>query len=198
MSSINVYRNFSEIPRDPETVLTVGTFDGIHRGHRLIIDRLLEISRKCSLRAVLVSFHPHPQIVLRKKGMQPVCLLTSIEERIALLERFGVENVLVIPFDYEFSLVPGNGVYLIRGLVDGQRRYGMANIGTRPTFKNSDERTIEAHFFGLEQELYGEWITLEFLNYLRPERKFDSVDDLIGQLDSDREKSLELIEKFYN
>ncbi|MFP4529120.1 MAG: riboflavin kinase, partial [Candidatus Kapaibacterium sp.] len=96
------------------------------------------------------------------------------------------------------KLVPGNGVYLIRGLVDGQRRYGMANIGTRPTFKNSDERTIEAHFFGLEQELYGERITLEFLNYLRPERKFDSVDDLIGQLDSDREKSLELIEKFYN
>jgi riboflavin kinase/FMN adenylyltransferase len=316
LSAINVYNSFDEIERDPETTLTVGTFDGVHRGHCQIIDHLLGISHQCRLRHVLITIHPHPQIVLANRGREPIRLLTSIEERIELLRRCGVENVLVLPFDYEFSqvspkefiedylykkvglrrilvgydhmfgknrrgdltllremsaklnfdierierldtgsitvsstkirhavadgeiemanrmlgyeyllkgrvvkgdgrgasigyptanieyfepnkLVPARGVYLVRGKIAGQRRYGMANVGTRPTFTNDKKTTVEVYFFGLEQNLYGEEITLEFLNYLRAEQKFSSVDELIKQMNRDKEKSLELIDKFY-
>jgi riboflavin kinase/FMN adenylyltransferase len=114
---MNVFRNFDEINFNSDTVLTVGTFDGVHRGHQYIIKNLLNISNKHSLRNLIITIHPHPQIVLNKPGKPPVLLLTSIEERLELFEKYGVDNVLIIPFNYEFSLTPARNFitdYLIK------------------------------------------------------------------------------------
>lgn len=105
---MNIYRNFDEINYDKNTVLTVGTFDGVHRGHQYIIKNLIKISNDYSLRNLIITFDPHPQIVLNKPDKAPIMLLTSIEERLELFEKYGVENVLIIPFDYSFSQTPAN------------------------------------------------------------------------------------------
>ncbi len=100
---MNIYRNFDDIPFDKNTVLTVGTFDGVHLGHQVIINKLKAISSEYNLRNVLITIDPHPQIVLHKPGSPKVELLTDIEERLLLFEKFGIQNTLIIPFTYEFS-----------------------------------------------------------------------------------------------
>lgn len=100
---MNIYQSFDEIPHNRDSVITVGTFDGLHLGHQKIINRLKEIAGDNNMRDVLMTIHPHPQIVLQKPSKAPIQLLTSISERLSLLESFGVSNTLIIPFSYEFS-----------------------------------------------------------------------------------------------
>mgnify|MGYP006290758699 FL=1 len=100
---MKIYRSFDEAKYDRNTVLTLGTFDGVHRGHQVLIRYLSSIAARESLRPMLMTIDPHPQIVLKKPGKPPIELLTTINERIDLFEKFGVENLLIIPFSYEFS-----------------------------------------------------------------------------------------------
>ncbi|MBX3043389.1 MAG: riboflavin biosynthesis protein RibF [Candidatus Kapabacteria bacterium] len=102
---MNIFRSFDEINFQKDTILTVGTFDGIHLGHQFIINKLLKISEDNHLRNLILTIHPHPQIVLKKTGKSSVSLLTSIEERLELFKKFRVQNVLIIPFTYEFSQI---------------------------------------------------------------------------------------------
>lgn len=103
---MKVYRDFDEIEFDKKTVLTVGTFDGVHRGHKTILNRLKEISKKDSLRTVVLTMEPHPRIVLQKGDKPPISLLTNINERITEFRRQGIENCVVMTFSYEFSQIP--------------------------------------------------------------------------------------------
>lgn len=121
---MNIYRNFDEVDFNPDTVLTLGTFDGVHLGHQFIINKLINIGKKNSLRNFLLTIHPHPQIVLKREGRPPVSLLTSIDERLDLFEKFGVENVLIIPFNYEFSQIPAR-TFLLDFLI---KRIGFRKI----------------------------------------------------------------------
>ncbi|GGB79838.1 bifunctional riboflavin kinase/FAD synthetase [Dyadobacter sediminis] len=89
-----------------------------------------------------------------------------------------------------YKLVPQNGVYIIRATHQGKRYNAMLNIGVRPTVDGSI-RTIEAHLFDFDQEIYGEDLKLELLHYLRPEQKFDSLDKLVQQINLDKQHSLE-------
>lgn len=114
---MKIYRSFDEIEFNPSTVLTVGTFDGVHLGHKFIINNLIELGKEHNLRSLLLTIHPHPQIVLKKSGKPPVNLLTSLDERLELFDEYGVENVLIIPFDYEFSQISARSFavdYLIK------------------------------------------------------------------------------------
>ncbi len=114
---MKIYRSFDEIEFNPSTVLTVGTFDGVHLGHKFIINNLIELGKEHNLRSLLLTIHPHPQIVLKKSGKPPVNLLTSLDERLELFDDYGVENVLIIPFDYEFSQISARSFavdYLIK------------------------------------------------------------------------------------
>ena len=92
------------IERVPNTVLTVGTFDGVHRGHRALIEKVVEKARKRNARSVVVTFDPHPREIINpgKSGIQ---MLTTLKERCELLEDIGVDVLLVIPFDRDFSLL---------------------------------------------------------------------------------------------
>lgn len=92
----------------------------------------------------------------------------------------------------ENKIIPKNGVYLIKSKIDNQNIYGMMNIGYNPTFNNKSKK-IETHFFNLNKNLYGKIIKIELLEYIREEKRFETVDDLIQRLKLDREKCLKLI-----
>ena len=83
-------------------VLTTGTFDGVHRGHRTILDRLIERARQEHGQSVLFTFHPHPRMVLFP-GDNDLKLLTTQQEKIDLLEAAGLDHLLVVPFSRTFS-----------------------------------------------------------------------------------------------
>lgn len=83
--------------------ITVGTFDGVHRGHQGVISLMRKTADAQGLRVVVVTFDPHPQIVLAKPGREPLALLTTIEERCERLAHVGVDEVVVIPFTHEFA-----------------------------------------------------------------------------------------------
>lgn len=88
------------IRHDPSSVATVGTFDGVHRGHQAIIEYLLKRTRERGGTSTLISFDPHPRSVVHE---QDVSLLTTVEERGDLLESLGLDRFVVIPFSKPFA-----------------------------------------------------------------------------------------------
>ncbi len=84
-------------------VVTVGTYDGVHYGHREIFKRVLEVARERRLESVLVTFEPHPKSVVLASTTRRVQVLTTLEEKLELLEEIGFDRVLVIRFTREFS-----------------------------------------------------------------------------------------------
>ncbi|WP_263787057.1 bifunctional riboflavin kinase/FAD synthetase [Salinibacter grassmerensis] len=293
------------ISRDPESVVTVGTFDGVHRGHQAIIEYLQERAEAQNGPSTLVSFDPHPRAVVHD---EEVPLLTTVAERADLLEALGLDRFVVVPFsddfaqlgptayveevlvnrvgvqevtvgydhrfgkdragdvedlralggEYGFSvdvippqevdhdvvssssirsllreegaierandrlgrpyrlngvvsrgqgrgrklgyptanlaledarkLVPNLGVYATRvTLPDGNQWGGMMNIGRRPTFDEMDV-TAEVHLLDYEGDLYGSFLSVEFLQRLRAEQKFESAEALVAQLSEDEER----------
>jgi riboflavin kinase/FMN adenylyltransferase len=301
-------------PADPayaqNSVVTVGTFDGVHRGHVAIIREVVSRAAARGARSVVVTFDPHPKEVV---GTGPVFLLASLEERLEKFRALGVDLAFVIGFTYEFSrqtsrefferyivrglgvaevivghdhmfgrdreagfeelrgmgleagftstaveavtvegkivsssairrllgegdvaeaakllgrsyavrgpvvrgdgrgrtlgvptanvvpefarkLIPANGVYVVRARTPRAEKFGMLNIGVRPTFHGDQgTRTMEAHLFDFEGDLYGQVIEIEFLQRLRDERKFGSPAELLRQLQTDRSASMALI-----
>ncbi|ROL56883.1 bifunctional riboflavin kinase/FAD synthetase [Bacteroidetes/Chlorobi group bacterium MS-B_bin-24] len=313
---MKIYRNFEEIQFNPNRIVTVGTFDGVHLGHQKILQRLNEIARSTNGTSLIITFEPHPQFVVKRADKEPLKLLTTIEERLFLFEKFGIGEVLIIPFTLEFAqtsaeefirfylhqkigfswilvghdhffgrnregnfdlliklsselgfgveripafildeitisstkirnflsqnqielankllgyeyfikgkvvagdgrgsnmgfptaninfndghkLVPSDGVYFVYSIIDGVKTFGMANLGFRPTFYTDKKRVLEVHFLDFNGNLYQKELIVHFLKYLRHEQKFNSVDDLLIQLNKDRENCINLI-KFYS
>ena len=293
------------------SVLTVGTFDGIHLGHKKIIADLIRIKNEKNLRSVIVTFEPHPQIILRNKN-STIRLLSTTEEKLQEFEKLGIDLVYILNFTKEFSeihaedfyrdyligrvgltdivfgydhnfgknregnydtlkdfsakygidvhkvdefkingykvnsttvrefltagevekavnilghyyyltgkvvygdrrgssigfptanvrtlseykLVPKNGVYFVSAEVKGKKYFGMMNIGKRPTIAEQNEIFLEVNIFGFNEDIYGETIKIDFIKYLRDEKKFNSLDELIIQLNKDKETCKELI-----
>jgi riboflavin kinase/FMN adenylyltransferase len=305
---MRIVRSLSEISWNKHSVVTVGTFDGIHRAHQEIIREVVNRAHMREGRSVLVTFHPHPkEVVASARG--PVKLLMTLDERITLLEQLTVDLLLVIPFTPEFSrlssrefyekyvvngigvsevvvgydhmfgrnreagidelvhmgkefdfsvfavhaytvdgetvsstrirralvagdvehaarlqgrpysltgtvvmgdrrgavlgfmtanirplsekkVVPAHGVYLVGVTTGDVQRYGMMNIGVRPTIAEGSKETIEVHLFDFSGDLYGKQITVAFLRRLRDERRFSSLQELTEQLQRDREESM--------
>lgn len=104
-SGIRVFHGFGALPRFVHPVVTVGSYDGVHRGHRALIERLVAEARAAGGESIVLTFDPHPRITLgRGEGLR---LLTTLDEKIALLGELGVDNVIVIPFDRAFSALTG-------------------------------------------------------------------------------------------
>jgi riboflavin kinase/FMN adenylyltransferase len=98
---MNFFDNISDIQRDEKTILTIGTFDGVHKGHQQIIKKVVEISKQDRLRNLIITFHPHPKKVINPDI--PLYLLTTTDEQKQILKELGVENHLVINFTKSFS-----------------------------------------------------------------------------------------------
>ena len=303
-------RHLSEANPGQESVLTIGVFDGVHRGHQVLIERLVERARAHGHRAVALTFHPHPDKTLQRKPKR--YYLTSPEQRADLLLDLGVDLVITHPFDEEtrklsahdfveelvarldladlwvgadFALgyrregtidqlralgqdlgfgitrvepiidvdsgqaysssrirellncgeiraanqmlgraytlsgpvmhgqqrgraigvptanldawdeqiVPANGVYAGWAEVGGARYMAAINIGIRPTFDEA-QLSIEAHLLDFDGDIYGEQLELRFEERLRPERKFEGLDDLLGQIRRDITASRQLLQ----
>lgn len=82
------------------------------------------------------------------------------------------------------KLIPANGVYCVKAL----GHIGMMNIGYRPTLDNGPQKSLEVHLLDFEGDLYGDEIKIEFIKFLRPERKFDNIEELIKQLEEDEKE----------
>lgn len=93
-----------DVEHNPDTVLTVGTFDGVHAGHRAILDTVVRKAKERQARSVLVTFDPHPRNIINP-GEAGIKLLTTIQERSEILQEIGIDEMVVIPFDRDFSLL---------------------------------------------------------------------------------------------
>lgn len=303
----------SEVDYNINTVLTVGTFDGVHKGHRALIQKLIQVAKKKNARSVVVTFDPHPREVINA-GTNEVKLITTLHERARVLNELGVDMMIVIPFTRDFSLltsnefiedilikkigvsgfiigydhqfgrnregtissvenmsakygfevhviqaqeigdstvsstlirktlensgevdlvrnylgrnyelsglvihgdkrgrtigfptanlsitdhrkvVPKNGVYAVSVEIekDSQQYFGMMNIGYRPTFTDSKKRSVEVHIFDFNEDIYGKIVSVKFMKRIRDEKSFSGKDELIQQLNIDRESCLKL------
>lgn len=309
---MKIYRSIEEVPYEPTRVITTGVFDGVHLGHQKLLSRILEIAHSINGNSMIITFDPHPQLVLKKDMTEPLKLLTTLSERLKLFEKFGIDEVLIIPFTLEFAqtpahnfvedilfkkigfrkifvghdhlfgknregninllielskkkgfeveqisafifeeivisstkirnalyvnnielankllghdyfiegivvrgdgrgsklgfptanikfndenkLVPSNGVFLVYTILDGNKYYGMANLGVRPTFESNGKKILEVYLFDLNRDLYGEKISLFFKKFIRPEQKFESVDELLIQIKKDEKLCRKLV-----
>ena len=303
-----IARDLAGAGRNRGSVVTVGTFDGVHLAHAAIIREVVTRARMREGRSVVVSFDPHPkQVVGDRPGA--VELLTTIDERVECIRDLGVDVLLLLEFTYAFSritaeefyrtyivdgtgvdevivgydhmfgrdraagidelvkmgkqfgfsvyavhpfavggetvsstairsalargavdraaellgrpyglaatvvpgdgrgktlgfptanlrpdsprkIVPADGVYAVGATVEGEERLGMMNIGRRPTIAPGAPRTMEVHLFDFDRDIYGARLTVSFLRRLRDEKKFDSLSDLVRQLEQDRAEAL--------
>lgn len=88
--------------RAQSPVVTIGTFDGLHKGHQAVLDKLKELAREINGESVVFTFYPHPRLVT-SPGESGLRLLTTLEEKIQLFAKFGIDHLIVYPFNKEFS-----------------------------------------------------------------------------------------------
>ncbi len=97
---MQVFNDLFSVKKYRNTVLTIGTFDGVHLGHQRIIEKVNEKSSEYGARSFLVTFNPHPRKVLGNSGIK---ILTTVKEKKEIVKNLGIENLLIINFTKEFS-----------------------------------------------------------------------------------------------
>ena len=308
---MKVYHSLEEFKKLDNAIVTTGTFDGVHIGHQAILSKLVNIAKKEKGESVLITFFPHPRMVLQKD--LNIKLLNTVSEKIVLLSKTGIDHLLVFPFTKEFSrmssiefvrdilvnkigtkklvigydhqfgrnregsfkhlqefgpvygfdveeisaqdiddvsvsstkirtallergdvktaskylgshyhlsgtivtgkklgsklgfptanvnieedykLIPKDGVYAVLVNLDRKTYKGMLNIGKRPTIEGKN-RTIEVNIFDFDKEIYNHEIKLCFIDRLRDEKKFESLEDLTKQLAKDKAEAIKILD----
>lgn len=149
---MNIYHSIHDFSTSKKTVFTLGTFDGVHVGHTKIIERLLNSSSNEEPSLVL-TFFPHPRMVLQKES--DIQLLNTIEERTQLLEKAGLQNLIIHPFDQAFSRLTAEefvekilvGIFNIKKIIIGHdHRFG------RNRTANIDDLILYGKEYGFEVE----------------------------------------------
>ena len=307
---MKVYHSLAEFKKLAFAVVTSGTFDGVHLGHQKILNRLKEIATKHGGETVVITYWPHPQLILNPDN-NTIKLLNSYVEREQLLREQGIQHLLKIPFTKEFSqitseefitnilvniigtkklvigydhrfgknregsfeelkkdgpaygfdveeiarqdvdsigisssairnallkgevkvaahllgrpysimgvvvkgdqlgrtlgyptanlaipehhkLIPAEGIYAATVSIEGRLFGGMLYIGNRPTIE-SKKLAIEVNIFDFNEDLYGRTIQVNFINFIRPDKKFDNLEQLKNQLSQDKVSALQLL-----
>lgn len=298
---MKIFHSINDFEFTKKTILTLGTFDGVHIGHRKILEKLTQSTNNGEFESLVLTFFPHPRMVLKEQSQ--VKLLNTIEEKIDLLKSIGIQNLVIHPFNEAFSkltaqefvktvlvdqfhiqkiiigydhrfgknrtaniddlitygklygfeveqisaqeindvsisstkirkallagnmalaneflgynysltgtvlkgkqlgrtigfptanlkieedfkLIPQNGVYVIKSIINKKTIFGMMNIGFNPTVAG-ENLSIEIHYFNFDGDLYEQHLSVSLLHYLRPEQKFESVSFLKEQLSTD-------------
>jgi riboflavin kinase / FMN adenylyltransferase len=99
---MQIHRDIGQLPPFKNAVITIGTFDGVHLGHRQIIDSLKEEAAKAAGESVIITFHPHPRKVV-SSVITGVRLINTLAERIELLEKTGIDHLVIVPFTDYFA-----------------------------------------------------------------------------------------------
>jgi len=305
---LKTYNNIKEY-NNKKSVVTIGTFDGVHIGHKKTLERIIFNAKKLNCESVVLTFFPHPRMVLQDDYV--VQLLNTANEKKILLEKTGIDNLIIHPFSQEFSrltakefvkeilvnqlnirkiiigydhsfgrnrsanindliefgkeygfeveqisaqeindnavsstkirnailegninlannylgynyffsgvvvkgkqlgrtigfptanikinedykLIPKNGVYIVKSNYDKKIVFGLMNIGTRPTVEGTNQ-TIEVFFLDFDKAIYDESLTIEIIEFIRNEQKFDSLNDLKNQINEDKNFALNYI-----
>ncbi|AOM77188.1 bifunctional riboflavin kinase/FAD synthetase [Pedobacter steynii] len=309
---MKTYHHFSEFKKLDNAVATIGTFDGVHFGHQKIIKRLCELAKSTGGESVILTFFPHPRMIIDPEN-QDLKLINTIEEKIKILSELGVDHLIITPFTRDFSnlspaeyiknilvdtigikqlivgydhrfakdrkggmqelemfskqfdykieeiakqdvddvavsstkirkallngevalaasylgynfsihgrvikgdkigrtigfptanifleetykLIPSDGIYAVTVDMGTESYKGMAYIGQRPTI-NGMTRNIEVNIFDFNKEIYGQYITMTFLEFLRHDVKFTGLEALKMQLQKDKEDTLSYFKK---
>ena len=309
---MKIYHHISEFNKLDNAVAAIGTFDGVHYGHQKIINRLSEIAASTGGETVIVTFFPHPRLIIDPEN-QDLKMINTIAEKAAMLEKLGVDHLIITPFTRDFSnlsaeeyikdvlvgtigikhlivgydhrfgkdrkggmaeliaysgplgyqveeipeqdindvsvsstkirkalltgdvalaaeflgypfslygrvikgdkigrtigfptanifieesykLIPSDGIYAVTIGMNGDTYKGMAYIGQRPTI-NGMTRNIEVNIFDFNQEIYGQYVTMCFMEFLRHDVKFTGLEALKEQLKEDKEATLAYFEK---
>ena len=304
---MEIYNHFSEFRKLENAVVTIGTFDGVHFGHQKIIRRLCELAKATGGESVILTFFPHPRLIIDPEN-QHLKMINTIDEKAKILAGLGVDHLIITPFTRDFSnlspaeyikqilvdtigvknlivgydhrfgkdrlggmvdlqkfaglydfaieeiaeqdindvavsstkirtalldgdvalastylgyyfsihgrvikgdkigrtigfptanifveetykLIPSDGIYAVTVELNGVSFKGMAYIGQRPTI-NGMTRNIEVNIFDFSQEIYGQDITMNFLQFLRADVKFTGLEALKEQLGKDKEATL--------
>ena len=134
---INVFRDLAQLPVFKNAVITIGTFDGVHTGHRQIIHLLNQEANETGGESVIITFYPHPRKIVAQ-GKQDIKILNTLEEKTALLQQAGVANLVVIPFDGAFAQQSANEYvehFLVKKfhphtiIIGYDHRYGQGRLG---------------------------------------------------------------------
>jgi len=304
---MKIYQQLTDFHPPHFSVVTSGTFDGVHLGHQKILRRLQELATRKQGETVLLTYWPHPRLILQPED-KSLRLLTTLSEKVKLLEEMGVDHLIILPFTKELSqmsseefirdilvdkiqtktlvigydhkfgknregsfeylqshshlfgfaieeisrqdvddlgvsstkirtalaqgdiatankylgrpydlsgqvvkgqqigrslgfptaniqiaedykLLPRDGAYAVHAEVNSIRYKAILNIGDRPTV-DGQKKTIEAHLIDFEGDLYGQELRVYFQEFLREEKKFESLDALKNQLVVDRERAI--------
>ncbi len=102
---MKIYRDISQLPSFNNSVLTIGSFDGVHRGHQRLLSRVQEYARQIDGISVIITFHPHPRKIIYPRD-QSLKVLTTLDEKIELFRKYGVQHCVIVPFTVEFSQMP--------------------------------------------------------------------------------------------
>ena len=98
---MNIFHSINEFHSDKKTIVTIGTFDGVHLGHAAILMKLTQNTQNETFESTVLTFFPHPRMVLQ--GKSDLKLLNTINEKIELLEKIGIDNLIIHPFDEKFA-----------------------------------------------------------------------------------------------
>jgi len=98
---MTIYNNINEFSSTDNTILTIGTFDGVHLGHQKVLERLTNSAKENNLKSTVLTFFPHPRTILNPN--KPLKLINSVKEKTELLNRSKVDNLIIHPFDKNFS-----------------------------------------------------------------------------------------------
>lgn len=310
---MQVHKDIDNLPVFRNAVITIGTFDGVHAGHRQIINKLKDEAQKANGETVIVTFHPHPRKVV-SSAILGVRLINTLAEKIEVLSGLGIDHLVIVPFtdmfanqpaedyvqnflfekfhpdtiiigyDHRFGkerlgdyklmekmapqlgfkikeipkhildeiaisstnirkavlhtdvdmankllgytfffegevvhgnklgrqlgyptanlkvhdpekIIPGDGIYAVYVKIkeNGDTQYkGMMSIGFRPTV-DGKKRVIEVNVFEFDKEIYGKTMRVYVKKFLRAEAKFNSLDELVKQIDQDKVESLKVL-----
>ncbi|MGB5554079.1 MAG: bifunctional riboflavin kinase/FAD synthetase [Flavobacteriaceae bacterium] len=146
-------QSISKLDERHPTVLTIGTFDGVHIGHKKILTRLINTARQQGLKSVVLTFFPHPRMVLQKDA--DIKLLNTIDEKEEILEQLGIDYLIVHPFTQEFSRLTAtefvrdnlvNALHMKKIIIGYDHRFGRnrnANINDLKIFGGTFDFEVE-------------------------------------------------------
>lgn len=156
---MRIFKGFDNLPAFTHAVATMGSFDGLHRGHKVLLQQTISLAKERGGESIVLTFEPHPRYVLgTAEGMK---LLSTLEEKLWLLQQEGIDNVIIIPFTQEFSRlkpqefiekdIAGIGVECF--VVGYNHRFGHNKAGNYSLLKESGAM-LEIH--RVEQQLLDE------------------------------------------
>lgn len=150
---MKIFHSIQDFKPGSKTIVTLGTFDGVHIGHKKIIERLIHNSEECNCETLLLTFFPHPRMVLQDQS--EIKLLNTIDEKSLLLGKTGLHNLVIHPFDKAFSRLTAEefvknilvDVFNIKKIIIGHdHRFG------RNRTANIDDLIVFGQLYGFEVE----------------------------------------------